>query len=80
MDLTGALRFSFVGVLTLERMLEYDEENRLVMVNDNVSITSFDYDDGGQRIKKVADGVITYYFFANYEEVVEGGATTTISY
>ena len=60
--------------------LQVDEDNRMIQIDDNGSITSFFYDDTGQRIKKEENGTTTYYFFGNYEEVVESGTTTAISY
>jgi RHS repeat-associated protein len=53
--------------------LDWDYENRLTSVSDGSSYT---YDVEDQRIKKVENGITTYYFFNDYEEEYSGGVRT----
>jgi RHS repeat-associated protein len=62
--LTGALRFPVPGG-GLTRVFTYDYQNRLVSLSDGGAFT---YDDGENRIKKIENGITTYYFFSEYEE------------
>ncbi|MBN2533834.1 MAG: hypothetical protein JXB88_13140 [Spirochaetales bacterium] len=78
LDECGTLSFSFTGVPLLDRSITYDTENRVSMINDSGNITSFEYDAAGQRMKKTENGSETYYFFKNYEEVIESGNTKKI--
>ena len=73
MNLTGALHYLVPsGADAITRVLDYDSENRLTSIQDNGSIKAlYRYDDMGQRILKIENGVKTYYFFANYEEEYE---------
>ena len=82
MDVTGALRFAFAGIIgSLNRTIAYDHENRITLITDNGTTAEFDYDAMGRRVKKSVNGVTTtYYFFANYEEVVSGGEVREIKY
>ena len=59
----------------------YDSLDRLISVNDNTRgslMMEFMYNEVGGRIKKVADGVATYYFLDGLVEVKE--EITTIYY
>jgi RHS repeat-associated protein len=67
---TGALRFGFSGVVALDRTISYD----------NGTIVVFDYDAHGNRVKKCKNGVLTYYFFSNYKEMVADHETTVVKY
>jgi YD repeat-containing protein len=49
------------------RIITYNQENRVSGISDG---GSYFYDDKGRRIKKVENGKTSYYYFKNYEEVV----------
>lgn len=55
---------------------EYDDANKLVRVRhgdaNGAVIAEYFYDYNGQRIKKVENGVTTYYVGKHYEEVRDG--------
>ena len=68
--------------LASQQTLVWDAENRLSQVQDNNGdlVEQYWYDVDGARVKKVSGGTTTYTFFAQYEEEVTDGVTTTISH
>jgi RHS repeat-associated protein len=60
----------------LTRAIAYDNEHRVTSIQDGGSLSEYTYGADRQRLKKTEDGVTTYYFFANYEEVWSGGSQT----
>jgi RHS repeat-associated protein len=58
----------------LTRAIAYDEEHRVVSIQDGSILSQYTYGADRQRIKKTEGGTTTYYFFANYEEVWAGGS------
>jgi RHS repeat-associated protein len=80
MNVEGALRFTAAGALPLDRYIAYDEENRITEITENGSVSTYEYDAGGSRIRKTEQYTQTYYFFSTYEEEVKDGVTTKISY
>jgi RHS repeat-associated protein len=63
---------------------EYNDANQLVRVRHGDAagpvIAEYLYDHTGQRIKKIEDGVTTYYIGKHYETRVEGGLAASTSY
>jgi YD repeat-containing protein len=55
-------------------VLTYDYENRLTSITVGGTTTTFVYDGDGNRVKKVAGGVTTFYV-GNHYEVTNGNAT-----
>jgi RHS repeat-associated protein len=80
LDVTGALRFAFIGTLALDRTISYDYENRMTRIDDSGTIATFTYNAQGRRVTKSVNGVTTYYFFSSYEEVAAGGETRVLKY
>ncbi|MDM8557033.1 RHS repeat-associated core domain-containing protein [Desulfococcaceae bacterium HSG7] len=60
--------------------LEYNDANKLVRVRQGDAsgpvIAEYVYDSGGQRIKKIENGVTTYYIGKHYEEEYTGAQQT----
>jgi len=63
------------------RSLAYDGENRLrTILQNGTAISSFSYDAGLNRVKKVEGTKTTYSFFPSYEEeYVEGNSTPVVA-
>lgn len=63
---------------------EYNDANQLVRVrNDNAAgaiIAEYFYDYNGQRIKKVENGVTTYYIGKHYEKQFAGNSQSSTDY
>ena len=59
MDVTGALRFAFIGILALDRTISYDYENRMIEVIDGGTTATFAYNARGHRIMKTVNGITT---------------------
>jgi RHS repeat-associated protein len=63
---------------------EYNDANQLVRVRhgdqNGPVIAEYFYDYTGQRIKKIENGVTTYYIGKHYETQVDGGIQTNNSY
>ena len=63
---------------------EYNDANQLVRVRqgdqNGTVISEYFYDYSGQRIKKIENGITTYYVGQHYEQQVGGGTTTTTNH
>ncbi len=59
--------------------LTYDAENRLTSITVGGITTTYTYDGGGNRVKRSANGVTSYYI-GNHYEVTVGGATSILKY
>ena len=63
---------------------EYNDANRLVRVrHKNASgpmIAEYVYDHAGQRVKKIENGVVTYYIGKHFEKTVDGGTELSSKY
>lgn len=66
------------------KYIEYNDANQLVRVRHGDAngpvIAEYVYDFNGQRIKKVENGVTTYYVGKHFEQEVVGQEQTTASY
>jgi RHS repeat-associated protein len=57
------------------RILSWDYENRVTAITDG---GTYYYDGDGRRIAKNENGVVTYYFFNDYEEEYKAGVKSNI--
>jgi len=63
----------FLFCLTVCDTLVYDQENKLTNITVGANTTTYVCDGDGNRVKKVAGGVTTYYV-GNHYEVTNGAA------